>query len=78
MKALKLATTLTAARRLAKQHSPKMHAAIDKAADTAATKLAPEHHARIESGRRMAKKAANTAGGSTPPPAAPPHSPPPG
>ncbi len=67
MKALKLAATVTAARRLAQQHSTKVHAAIDKAADTATTKLAPEHHARIESGRRMAKKAADTAGGTPPP-----------
>ena len=67
MKLFKLAAGITAARQLAKQHAPRVHEGIDKAADLASTKLGPQHHDRIESGRRMAKQAATGTDGGAPP-----------
>ncbi len=57
MKAMKLATALTAARKAAQSNAPQVHAAIDKAATVAKTKVAARHHAKIDSGSRLAKKA---------------------
>jgi glycosyltransferase A (GT-A) superfamily protein (DUF2064 family) len=48
---------LAAARQAAQKNAPQVNAAIDKAATAAKSKLGPEHHAKIDSGTRMAKKA---------------------
>jgi hypothetical protein len=58
MQAFKLASRLTVARQLAKRHAPKVHAAIDKAGELAKSKLPSQHHGKVDSGARMAKKAA--------------------
>jgi hypothetical protein len=64
MKAMKLAATLAAARKAAQKNAPQVNAAIDKAATAAKTKVGAQHHATIDSGTRMAKKAVT---GTTPP-----------
>jgi hypothetical protein len=58
MQAFRFATKVTAARALAKRHAPKVHAAIDKAGDVAKSRLPAEHHDKVDTGARMAKKAA--------------------
>lgn len=64
MQAFKLATKVTAVRQLAKRFAPQVHSAIDSAGNVAKSKLPAQHHEKVDTGARMAKKAAT---GSTTP-----------
>jgi hypothetical protein len=58
MHAFKLATKVTAARKLAKRFAPQIHSAIDSAGSAAKSKLPAQHHTKVDSGARMVKKVA--------------------
>jgi hypothetical protein len=64
MQAFKFATKVTAVRQLAKRFAPQVHSAIDSAGNVAKSKLPAQHHDKVDTGARMAKKAAT---GSTTP-----------